>query len=427
MRRLFVFDDGHDLAPLTDLRPAFDVRTAALTTLERARRVLGATIAGLWVPEHLRAIARLTHAEPVNAPCPPGAPVLLYNARCPIPPADAAALAPGQALTDPATGEIVCACVEPASPLEPHDLARDIRNRRPAPDAFLMARPWHVRRTRDAALRLDLDLLAKDVLGRTPPGAPDQPSSDDELFEQPPGAGSPVLGGPQATRLGGNELRLGPGITVYPGAILDMQGGPIVLDEGATIRPGAIVIGPAYIGPHATILERATIRPNTAIGPWCKVNGEVGGTIFQGYANKAHDGYLGDSWVGEWVNLGAGTTNSNLLNTYAEITSVARPGASHERTGEQFLGAIIGDHVKTAICTRLMTGCVLHTGGMFATTAPVKGATPRFAWATDEGLRRYRPERFLEVVRAMMARRRVEPSAPYLERLAALLREESGA
>ncbi len=161
------------------------------------------------------------------------------------------------------------------------------------------------------------------------------------------------------------------------------------------------------------MLERATIRQNTAVGPWCKVNGEIGGVLFQGYSNKAHDGYLGDSFVGEWVNLGAGTTNSNLLNTYGEVITRATPDGKHERTGETFLGAIIGDHVKTAICTRIMTGSVLHTGGMFATTAAVSGCVAPFTWATDAGQRPYRFEKFIEVARAAMSRRKITPSGAY--------------
>ncbi|MDX2130896.1 MAG: putative sugar nucleotidyl transferase [Planctomycetota bacterium] len=421
MRRVLVFDDAQgELAPLADLRPVFDVRTGALTTLERVRRTWNATIAGLWVPEHLRMLTRLTHADAVNAPASPGAPVLLYNARCVLPPPEALSLRPGEALVEPASGHVVCACVDAAQATDPAHPTRGVTTTRPAPDAALLSRPWHVRRTRDAAIRLDLDLLAQPA-----PGSPDEPATGDDLFERPRGQGNVAASGPQALRLGGSEVRVGAGARVLPGAILDLENGPVVLDAGAIVRPGAIVIGPAYIGPNSVVLERATIRPFTAIGPWCKVNGEVSGTIFQGYSNKSHDGFIGDSWVGEWVNLGAGTTGSNLLNTYAEITGVSRPGASYERTGEQFLGAIIGDHVKTAIGTRLMTGCVLHTGGMFATTAPVKGATPRFAWATDEGLRRYRVDRFTEVVRAVMARRKAEPSPAYLERLEALLRETS--
>ncbi|GJQ29866.1 MAG: hypothetical protein HBSAPP03_17500 [Phycisphaerae bacterium] len=418
MRRIIVFDDaGGRLAPLTDLRPSFDVRTGALTTLERVRRVLDGQVIGLWVPESLRVLARLTHAEPVNATIGGSGVALIYNGRCPVPPEGLGSLREGEALIEPGTGELVAACLDAGRALDAAAgrVPASVTARRELPAPSLLARPWHLRRYRDAAIRIDLELLALPER-RTP----DEPSPAQELFEAGVAGVTLTPGAAEPLRLGGAALTVHKAARVYPGAILDLERGPIVIDEGAIVRPGAILIGPVYIGPHSTILERATIRQNTAIGPWCKVNGEVGGTIFQGYANKAHDGYLGDSWVGEWVNLGAGTTNSNLLNTYEEIIAVASPGMSNERTGETFLGATIGDHVKTAIGTRLMTGCVLHTGGMFATTAPVSGATPPFAWSTDAGLRRYRLDKFLAVARAMMHRRNIEPSAAYLERLTAL-------
>jgi UDP-N-acetylglucosamine diphosphorylase/glucosamine-1-phosphate N-acetyltransferase len=251
----------------------------------------------------------------------------------------------------------------------------------------LMSRPWHVRSSRDECLRWDLKSFEGHESQATPAGV---------------------------TRFGEHHVHLARSAKVYPGVVIDSEGGPVVVDESAMVRPGAMLIGPVYVGPHSSVLERATLRPGTAVGPWCKVNGEIGGTIFQGYANKAHDGYLGDSWVGEWANLGAGTTNSNLLNTYGEVISRAEPEGRNERTGEQFLGATIGDHVKTAICTRIMTGAVLSTGGMFASSAPVSGCTVRFAWVTDAGSRTYRPDKFLEVMVAAMARRKVTPSDAYV-------------
>lgn len=418
MRRIIVFDDaGGVIAPLTDLRPAFDIRTGALTTLERLRRVLDGQVIGLWVPEPLRVLARLSHAEPVNATIGGSGAVLLYNGRCPIPPDGLATLREGEAMVEPGTGELIAACLQAGLAIDAAKgkVPAAVTSRREASFPSLMSRPWHVRTFRDAAIRIDLDLLS-----RPEPRTPDEPSATQELFEAGGGGITLAPSAAEPIRVGGAALTIDRTARVYPGAILDLEKGPIVIEEHAVVRPGAIIIGPAYVGPHAIILERATIRPNTAIGPWCKVNGEVGGCIFQGFANKAHDGYLGDSWIGEWVNLGAGTTTSNLLNTYTDIPAVAAPGGSHERTGERFLGATIGDHTKTAICTRLSTGCVLHTGGMFATTAPVSGATPSFAWATDEGLRRYRLDKFLDVVRAVMTRRSLEPSAAYIERLAAL-------
>ncbi|HWB19594.1 MAG TPA: hypothetical protein VG711_04780, partial [Phycisphaerales bacterium] len=204
---------------------------------------------------------------------------------------------------------------------------------------------------------------------------------------------------------------------IYPGVVLDNEHGAIVIHEHAVIRPGSVLVGPCAIGEHSTVIDRAFIKANTVIGPWCKAAGEVGGTIFQGYSNKAHDGHLGDCWVGEWVNFGAGTTNSNLLNTYGEVTMRLEPTGARHRTGLQFLGAIIGDHAKFAICTRIMTGTVVGTGAMIATSAPPPTTVTRFAWLTDEGSRVYKWEKFMEVARTVMGRRSLRMSAKHEQML----------
>jgi UDP-N-acetylglucosamine diphosphorylase / glucose-1-phosphate thymidylyltransferase / UDP-N-acetylgalactosamine diphosphorylase / glucosamine-1-phosphate N-acetyltransferase / galactosamine-1-phosphate N-acetyltransferase len=385
-----LFDDGHGItAPLTDLRASFMLRTGALTTLERLRRMMPNRKFRVWTRASVEAITRETTDLTVNEPA--AGLVLLLNGRCPLPPAIVHDLQEGEGLIDEASGDLIATLLqgEAANAL--------ILGGRPAvprakriKDAVLISRPWHIRTHRDACIKADLALMLGDGRGTLPAGV---------------------------VTIGEGKISLSQTAKVYPAAVFDVEQGPIVIDHDAVIRPGAQLIGPCYVGPHATILERATIRPFTAIGPWCKVNGEVAGSIFQGFANKAHDGYLGDSYVGEWVNLGAGTTNSNLLNTYGETISQATPGGKHERTGEQFLGAIIGDHVKTAICMRIMTASVLHTGGMFATTSAVSGCTPPFAWATDAGTKSYRFEKFLEVVHAQMSRRKLTPSAAYIARL----------
>jgi len=411
---VILFDDGRgELAPLTDLRPAFDVRVGALTVAERVAMDTAVTLAALVCPEPLAAITRERHAVPVNPARFPAGPCLLVNSRwAAFDPSAASNLDPDEAAVSTSTGELLFAHANPA--LLQRLMLGDCSELRTVPwgveqneAAFsLMQRPWHARRSRDAAIAVDLGIAAARFT---------------------PMSGLPVgvvcvagwFGG-EVTAKGGRGVFIHPSARVYPTTLLDHESGPIVIDDHAVIRPGAIITGPAYIGPHSTILDRAVIRGNTAIGPHCKVAGEISGTVFQGYSNKAHDGFLGDSWVGEWVNLGAGTTNSNLLNTYSEIICRATPDGPNERTGETFLGAIIGDHVKTAICTRLMTGAILHTGSMFATTAPVSGTVGRFTWATDAGVRQYRFDKFLDVARAAMARRKIEPSEAYIERLRAL-------
>jgi len=372
---IVLVNDGVRVAPLTDLRAAHDVRTGAFSTLERWRRMFADVRTSLDGIED-------------------GADIVLVNGRCPLSPIGIDTMSAGDAVVEAGTGHLIVARTTAgrAAGIMGGDLGGLGVHK--TPEGSLISKPWHVRTLRDRCVAHDLASILESVLPSAPPVG--------------------------VVLVGDKGLRLARSATVYPSVILDTEAGPIVVDEWATVRPGAILIGPCYVGPHSTVLERATIRPQTAIGPWCKVNGEVGGTLFQGFSNKAHDGYLGDSWVGEWVNLGAGTTNSNLLNTYGEVIARATPEGRNERTGEQFLGAIIGDHVKTAICTRIMTGSVLHTGGMFAAAAPVAGTTAPFAWVTDAGTRSYRLDKFLEVAKAAMARRKVTPDDRYLGAIAAL-------
>lgn len=393
MTAAIIFDDGQGvLAPLTDLRAAFDVRTGALTTLQRLQRALDLSPVALLVPDHLVALTAERHSLAVNT-VPDGldGDVLLINGRCPLDDELISTLTPGQRVIESSSGDVIAACVTPSQGADFVKTRRlppgkDINPALPA----LISRPWHVQRFRDRALSMDLELL-----------------NDSQSQPLPPG----VLA------IGEAPLTIDPTAVVYPGVTLDLEHGPIVIADHATIRPGATLSGPCYVGPHSTVLDRALIKANTAIGPWCKVSGEIGATIFQGYANKAHDGHLGDSYVGEWVNLGAGTTNSNLLNTYGEIIARATPDSPNELTGEVFLGCTLGDHVKTAICTRLMTGAVIHTGAMIASTAAASGCIPAFTWATDTGTRFYRFEKFVGAAKAMMARRKITPSTAYLEAL----------
>lgn len=380
------------LAPLNDLRASFDVRTGVHTTLERWSRAVH--IVGAIVPEGLEALARERHAFAINKgfALPNGAPddILFVSGRCPIPIAEAMNLPPGAALVERASGHLIAwrTTIDNAGAIAGGQPVRadtvGLVDRR-----VLLTRPWHVRTLRDACIAADLETLAA-VPTAIPPGV---------------------------TSIGGHPIHIDPSARVYPTVVLDAEHGPIWIGPHAVIRPGSILIGPCAIGENSTVLDRTLVKGQTAIGLHCKVAGEVGGTIFQGYSNKAHDGHLGDSWLGEWVNLGAGTTNSNLLNTYAEVIARATPGGSNERTGETFLGAIIGDHVKMAICTRIMTGSILHTGSMFAQSAAVSGTIGPFTWATDDGRKPFRHSKFVEVARAAMGRRKIVPSAAYLARL----------
>ncbi len=402
---MIIFDDraypgcgpaAVDLSPMTDLRACFDIRSGMLTTRERLERQWQPGVAAVWAPEELEAITAGSTDVAVNV-LPSGDSFFCVNGRW-VYPAVRFELKLGQALVEGESGHVVAAELTRADSeafLKSGELPPSVE-RLEHEGRFLVRRPWEIL----AALPqvLHTDLLA---------------------HEPQDGSQTPEL----VTLIGDGPFMIDPSARVMPGVILDAEHGPVVIDAFALVRPGATIIGPAYIGPHSQVLDRAIVKANTSIGPWCKVNGEVGATIFQGYTNKAHDGHLGDSWLGEWVNLGAGTTNSNLLNTYGEVFVRQRVGGSNRRTGMQFLGSIIGDHAKFAIGTRLMTGSVIGAGAMIASSTPPPTCVAPFTWLTDDGSRPYRIDKFIEVARTVMDRRRIELTGAMELRLRALFSE----
>ncbi|MCH2138020.1 MAG: hypothetical protein MK074_03095 [Phycisphaerales bacterium] len=375
MSSLVIYDDGGGcLGPMTDLRPAFDIRTGAHRTLERIERRLGKFPAAWWVPAAIESLWASSTETAVNT-LPAGDDLLLINGRW-LGLGDLPELQCCQAAcTD--DGTVVAACLDQGdaeSFLATNQLPDRVATQ--VIDVPVLRRPWDLMTHLSACLLDDLHASS------TPQGCPKH-----------------------VQVVGGNTVRVHPSATVMPGVVIDAGNGPVVIAADATIRPCAVLTGPCHVGRGATVTDGAVIRANTVIGPHCKIGGEIGASVVQGFSNKAHHGYLGDSYVGEWVNLGAGTITSNLLNTYGEISMRVSPGASRERTGRTFLGSIIGDHVKTAIGTRLMTGTVLGTGCMVATTAAPPTCVGALRWLIDDGERAYRTDKFLQAAGAMMARR----------------------
>jgi UDP-N-acetylglucosamine diphosphorylase/glucosamine-1-phosphate N-acetyltransferase len=156
----------------------------------------------------------------------------------------------------------------------------------------------------------------------------------------------------------------------------------------------------------------------SSIGAHCKVNGEVSNSVFIGYANKGHDGFIGHSVLGRWVNLGAGTVNSNLKNNYSDVV-LWTPGGL-ERTGMQFLGSFLGDHAKTAIGTRLTTGCVVGAGANVYGQGITPRYVPPFAWGLDDS-EKWELGAFLDTAQRAMKRRDVPLSEKARRQLTAAL------
>ncbi|MBC8161315.1 MAG: GlmU family protein, partial [Roseiflexaceae bacterium] len=185
--------------------------------------------------------------------------------------------------------------------------------------------------------------------------------------------------------------------------VLDARGGPIVIDA-AHIEPFSFIQGPAAVG-RGALISSARIRGETTIGPVCRIGGEVEASVVQGYANKHHDGFLGHSYLGAWVNIGAMTTNSDLKNTYGNI-KVVLDGLGQVDSGQIKLGAFLADHVKLGIGLHLNGGSMIGTGSNIFGVHFAPKTVPAFTWG-GEVFREYQIDRMIGVSRKVMGRRKL--------------------
>ena len=207
------------------------------------------------------------------------------------------------------------------------------------------------------------------------------------------------------------NMRIGKGAIVKPGAVLDADRGPILIDEGATIMPNAVIEGPAYIGKHSTVKIGAKLYHGSNIGEHCKVGGEIEAAIFQSYSNKQHEGFLGHAYLGSWVNIGADTNASDLKNNYSTVRVFLN--GSQVDTGLQFLGLIMGDHSKTGINVMFDTGTIVGVAcNIYGSGLPPK-YIPSFSWGTGSSFERYDLEKSLATARIVMSRRDISVSKTY--------------
>ena len=191
-------------------------------------------------------------------------------------------------------------------------------------------------------------------------------------------------------------------------AILNTAEGPIYIGKDAVVMEGAMIRGGLALCDHATIKMGAKIYGPTTIGPHSKVGGEVGNSVIIGYSNKGHDGYLGNSVIGEWCNLGADTNTSNLKNNYGEVRVWSYNEQEAIPTGEQFCGLIMGDHSKSSINTMFNTGTVVGVcSNVFDVGSPPKHV-PSFSWAGQSKIEIFKLEKAYEVAERVMSRRSID-------------------
>lgn len=206
-----------------------------------------------------------------------------------------------------------------------------------------------------------------------------------------------------ATVIGGHSAFVERGAIVEPFVVLDVSAGPIVIRRGATVRAFTRMVGPCIVDGGSTILGSRV--HGCSIGEASFIHGEVSEMVVIGHSNKTHDGFVGHSYLGRWVNLGAGTITSNLKNTYGTVPLWTPEGLRD--TGVQKLGTFFGDHVKTGIGLRLTTGSVVGAGAnIFGSDLPPKYVPP-FAWGDGRSRTTYQLDKFLEVASRAMARRQV--------------------
>jgi UDP-N-acetylglucosamine diphosphorylase/glucosamine-1-phosphate N-acetyltransferase len=353
--RICLFEDrgAAHLWPLTATRPVFQLLCGQTALGSKQLRYFAPCPAGVLLRPPLADCFRLEQpGTPINdLDWLQAGPTILVNGRWLPPPGRAADLsAPGVAL---AGDEVAYAIVgtdhlADCSPLTLDECLTQWKEQLPRREAggVLVHYPWDLIAHNPAELEADFRQV------RPCPRA----TCPDDL----------AVVGPR------DRVRVDPSARLDPFVVVDASGGPVMIDRDATLHSFTRIEGPCYVGPGCHVLG-AKLRAGTTLGPACRVGGEVEASIFQGHSNKYHDGFLGHSYVGEWVNLGAGTSNSDLRNDYGEVAVILH--GERVETGQRKVGCFIGDHSKTAIGTLLNTGTNV---GAFCNLMPAGPLLPKY-------------------------------------------------
>ena len=248
------------------------------------------------------------------------------------------------------------------------------------PELNVIEFPWHLFQNNKEQIQHDYELLTK---GR----------SSSTIHE--------------STTLIGSQIFIEEGAKL-PFCTLNASDGPIYIGKNSEIMEGSLIRGPFAICENSIVKMGAKIYGSTTIGPYCKVGGEVSNSVFFGYSNKGHDGFLGNSVIGEWCNLGADTNTSNLKNNYANVKLWNYESESFINTNLQFCGLVLGDHSKCGINTMFNTGTVVGVfANIFGSGFP-RNFVPSFSWGGNKGFSTYLTKKAFEVASIVMERRGCE-------------------
>jgi UDP-N-acetylglucosamine diphosphorylase/glucosamine-1-phosphate N-acetyltransferase len=372
---LLLYDDAaaRRFEPFSLTRPVGELRAGAELVRERWERVLGARVAAHLTAPHLCEFTEFDAPGCLTSGVlPAGATVI--NARC----APALAPAPGAAVMR-CNGTVAAVRLrEPVDASRFADGALTLDQVAAGSHDVADVPGWWMHHAWDLVRHL-APMLTADIAALAP-----------EIEREAPGA---------LTTIGDHAVVIERGAVIEPFVVFDASAGPVLVRARAQVGAFSRLVGPCVVG-RDSIVAGGRIA-TSSIGEVCRVHGELSTSIFLGHANKAHDGFVGHSVLGRWTNLGASTVTSNLKNTYGTVQTWTPAGDVD--TGLQFLGTLMGDHAKTAIGTRLMTGTVIGAGAnVVSDTLPPKVIVP-FAWGAET----YRLDKFLEVAARVMARRHV--------------------
>lgn len=251
-------------------------------------------------------------------------------------------------------------------------------------DIVCIQNPWDIFSKNGEALADDFDLLTKDRNSQPIPSS--------------------------VNTINASQIFIEPGAKVEF-AILNASYGPIYIGKNAEVMEGSVIRGPFALCEHSVVKLAAKIYGPTTVGPYSKVGGEINNSVLFGYSNKGHDGFLGNSVLGEWCNLGADTNNSNLKNNYAPVRLWSYNTDSFAKTGLQFCGLIMGDHSKCGINTMFNTGTVVGVSANIFGSGFPRNFIPSFSWGGAKGFSKYLTNKAFETAKIVMARRNIELTA----------------
>ena len=377
---VLLFDDPAirpHLLPFTFTRPVAALRCGILTLAEKWQHHLGVPTPGYLTQPYLQA---KFPAGDVAGPA-----LVINGAVCPdeLLVRQVRALTPGQGLyCDQILVAAHLANTSQVAELIQDGLREQVKVQEPV---VVISRPWHLFLRNGVEIRRDFALLTK---GRT---------------SQPVGDAPTIV-------YGAENIFIEEGVKIRA-AILNAENGPIYLGKNSQVHEGAILKGPLALCEGSHVNAGAKLRGDNTIGPFSKVGGEVANSILLGHSNKGHEGYLGNSVVGEWCNLGADTNTSNLKNNYAPVKIWSHARQRFIDTGQTFCGLMMGDHSKCSINTMFNTGTVVGVGANIFGAGFPRTFIPSFSWGGAAGFETFRLPKVTEVAERVMSRRGLEYDA----------------